>query len=35
MRDDEIHDYGYAPDDLFGNVPAMKDRQIKVKRMIG
>ena len=35
MRDDEVKNYGYAPDDLFRNVPAMQERQIKVKRMIG
>lgn len=35
MRDDEVKNYGYAPDDLFKNVPAMQERQIKVKRMIG
>lgn len=35
MRDDAVKSYGYAPDDLFKNVPAMQGRQIKVKRMIG
>lgn len=33
-RQDEIKNYGYKPDDLYGNVPAMQDGQIKVKRMI-
>jgi aspartyl-tRNA(Asn)/glutamyl-tRNA(Gln) amidotransferase subunit C len=35
MRDDVIKDYGYAPNDLLGNVPAVADNNIKVKRMIG
>lgn len=34
MRPDEVKDYGYAPDDLLKNVPAVKDKQIKVKRML-
>jgi aspartyl-tRNA(Asn)/glutamyl-tRNA(Gln) amidotransferase subunit C len=35
MRDDEIKDYGYDPQDLLKNVPAVENNQIKVKRMIG
>ncbi len=35
MRKDEVRDYGYAPADLLKNVPAVKDGQLKVKRMIG
>jgi aspartyl-tRNA(Asn)/glutamyl-tRNA(Gln) amidotransferase subunit C len=35
MRDDEIVDYGYKPEDLLKNVPAVENDQIKVKRMIG
>jgi aspartyl-tRNA(Asn)/glutamyl-tRNA(Gln) amidotransferase subunit C len=34
MRDDEVRDYGYAPEDLRKNVPEMQDGQIKVSRMI-
>lgn len=33
-RSDEIRDYGYAPKDLLLNVPATKDNQIKVKRVL-
>jgi len=33
-RDDEVIDYGYAVGDLLENVPATKDNQIKVKRML-
>jgi aspartyl-tRNA(Asn)/glutamyl-tRNA(Gln) amidotransferase subunit C len=33
-RADETREYGYAPEDLRANVPAMQDGQIKVKRMI-
>ncbi len=35
FREDELQDYGYQPDALLKNVPAVQDRQIKVKRMIG
>lgn len=35
MREDEVKDYGYAPQDLLKNVPQVQDDQIKVKRMIG
>lgn len=35
MRDDIVKDYGYAPQDLLKNVPAVQDAQLKVKRMIG
>lgn len=35
MREDEIKDYGYEAGDLLKNVPAVKDDQIKVKRMLG
>lgn len=34
-RSDEIKDYGYAPEKLLENVPAVQDNQLKVKRMIG
>lgn len=34
-REDEIKGYGYKPEDLLKNVPAVQDNQIKVKRMIG
>lgn len=34
-RSDEVKDYGYQAADLLKNVPAVKDNQIKVKRMIG
>ena len=35
MREDEVTDYGYKPQDLLKNVPDTQDDQIKVKRMIG
>ena len=35
MREDEVKDYGYAPQDLLKNVPQTQDDHIKVKRMIG
>ncbi len=34
-RPDEIRDYGYKTEELLKNVPAVKDNQIKVKRMLG
>jgi aspartyl-tRNA(Asn)/glutamyl-tRNA(Gln) amidotransferase subunit C len=34
-RKDEVRDYGYAVDALQKNLPATKDKQIKVKRMLG
>jgi aspartyl-tRNA(Asn)/glutamyl-tRNA(Gln) amidotransferase subunit C len=34
-RPDETRDYGYDPAELLKNVPAVKDNQIKVKRMVG
>lgn len=34
-RPDEVKDYGYAPQDLLKNVPAVENNQIKVRRMIG
>src|SRR5262245_31254635 len=34
MREDEIVDYGVAPDDLILLAPNREDRLIKVKRMI-
>lgn len=34
-RPDEAKDYGYKPQDLLNNVPAVKDHQIRVKRMLG
>lgn len=33
-RPDEVRDYGYEAGDLLKNVPAVKDNQIKVKRML-
>ncbi len=33
-RDDEVKDYGYAAKDLLNNVPAVKDDQIQVPRMV-
>jgi len=33
-REDEVRDYGYTPDDLLKGVPAVKDKQIKVKRIM-
>lgn len=35
MRDDVVRAYGYEPAELLGNVPAVEDNQIKVKRMVG
>lgn len=34
-RADEIEDYGYTPQELLNNAPAVDGQQIKVKRMIG
>lgn len=34
-RPDETRDYGYKIEKLLENVPAVKDGQIKVKRMLG
>jgi aspartyl-tRNA(Asn)/glutamyl-tRNA(Gln) amidotransferase subunit C len=34
-REDVVIDYGYQPQDLLKNVPAVEASQIKVKRMIG
>jgi len=34
-RPDAVKDYGYDPAELLKNVPAVKDNQIKVKRMLG
>lgn len=34
-RADEVKDYGYSLKDLQANLPASKDNQIKVKRMLG
>lgn len=34
-REDEVKDYGYEVVDLLKNVPAVKDNQIKTKRMLG
>lgn len=33
-RADEVIDYGYAAADLLKNVPAVKEDQLKVKRML-
>jgi aspartyl-tRNA(Asn)/glutamyl-tRNA(Gln) amidotransferase subunit C len=35
MRTDEVVHYGYEPQDLLQNVPAVQGNQLKVKRMIG
>jgi aspartyl-tRNA(Asn)/glutamyl-tRNA(Gln) amidotransferase subunit C len=35
MRDDSVVDYGVTPDDLLRIAPKTKDRQVKMKRMIG
>ena len=35
MRKDEVIDYGYSPEKLLENVPAVEKNQLKVKRMIG
>jgi Asp-tRNA(Asn)/Glu-tRNA(Gln) amidotransferase C subunit len=35
MRSDEIKDYGYKVEKLLENVPAVKNNQIQVKRMLG
>lgn len=34
-RPDETRDYGYKAADLLKNVPAVKDNQIKAKRILG
>ncbi len=34
-RADKTKDYGYKPEDLLKNVPAVKHGQIKVKRTLG
>jgi len=34
-RPDQVKDYGYSLEDLQANLPAAKDNQIKVKRMLG
>lgn len=34
MRTDEVFDYGATPDELLVNVPARKERYIKVKRVL-
>jgi aspartyl-tRNA(Asn)/glutamyl-tRNA(Gln) amidotransferase subunit C len=34
MRADKVRDYGYTPDDLLKNVPAVTKHQIKVKRVL-
>lgn len=34
-RPDEVRDYGYKVEKLLENVPAVKDNQIQVKRMLG
>ena len=34
-RPDKTEDYGYKVEKLLENVPAVKDNQIKVKRMLG
>jgi aspartyl-tRNA(Asn)/glutamyl-tRNA(Gln) amidotransferase subunit C len=34
MRKDEVRDYGYKPEDLLKNAPAIQDGQFKVKRVL-
>jgi aspartyl-tRNA(Asn)/glutamyl-tRNA(Gln) amidotransferase subunit C len=34
MRKDIVHDYGYKPEDLLKNAPAVQDGQFKVKRVL-
>lgn len=34
-RPDKVKDYGYKTETLLKNVPAVKDNQIQVKRMLG
>jgi aspartyl-tRNA(Asn)/glutamyl-tRNA(Gln) amidotransferase subunit C len=34
MRKDETRDYGYKPEDLLKNAPAIKDNQFKVRRVL-
>jgi len=33
-RSDEVIDYGYAPEDLLKNAPAVENNQFKVKRVL-
>lgn len=33
-RDDEVIEYGYAPQELLRNLPAQQDNQIKVRKML-
>ena len=33
-RKDEVRDYGYQPDELLKNVPAVEANQIKTKRVL-
>lgn len=33
-RPDEMKDYGYKPEDLLKNAPAVQDNQFKVKRVL-
>lgn len=33
-RQDEVRDYGYQPEDLLKNVPAVEANQIKTKRVL-
>jgi aspartyl-tRNA(Asn)/glutamyl-tRNA(Gln) amidotransferase subunit C len=34
MREDQIEDYGYKPEDLLKNVPRVEDNHIKVRRVL-
>jgi len=34
MRSDEVIDYGYAPEDLLKNAPAVENNRFKVKRVL-
>jgi aspartyl-tRNA(Asn)/glutamyl-tRNA(Gln) amidotransferase subunit C len=33
-RPDEVHDYGYKPEELLKNAPAQENNQFKVKRVL-
>jgi aspartyl-tRNA(Asn)/glutamyl-tRNA(Gln) amidotransferase subunit C len=33
-RPDEVHDYGYKPEELLKNTPAQENNQFKVKRVL-
>ncbi|MCA9325030.1 Asp-tRNA(Asn)/Glu-tRNA(Gln) amidotransferase subunit GatC [Candidatus Saccharibacteria bacterium] len=35
MRQDEVIDYGYKPEELLQNLPDQQDGQIKVRKVLG